>query len=172
MSSKSKNKGNLWERQLCKTLAGLFNGNFMRVPNSGALIGGKNKKRIEYMSAGQVKLSKGDIIPPDHMPRLVIECKNYRDFPWHQIYTQDVVYLEKWIAQTLEPLEPGDFWLLCFKITNRGQYVVFDKKLLDKFVVNNHTVYKDYIITDLMSFLENNVGIILQLSQQIVSEES
>ena len=50
MSSKSKNKGKSWERDVCLFLSDLYNESFIRVPGSGAFIGGTNQFRKDYLS--------------------------------------------------------------------------------------------------------------------------
>ena len=45
MPSKSKAKGSSYERDLAKFLSEKYNGSFVRVPNSGAYIGGSNFHR-------------------------------------------------------------------------------------------------------------------------------
>ena len=63
MPSKSKAKGSSYERDLAKFLSEKYNGSFVRVPNSGAYIGGSNFHRATNLSEGQVRGFKGDIIP-------------------------------------------------------------------------------------------------------------
>ena len=58
-------------------------GSFVRVPNSGAYIGGSNFHRATNLSEGQVRGFKGDIIPPDNWKYFNCECKSYADFPFH-----------------------------------------------------------------------------------------
>ena len=41
MSKKSKQKGKSWERDVCIFLSELYSDSFIRVPNSGAYVGGK-----------------------------------------------------------------------------------------------------------------------------------
>ena len=77
MTNKSKTKGKGWERDVCNFLSEKYNDSFIRVPNSGAYVGGKNEYRKEYLSEEQIKLSRGDIIPPLHYPYFLAECKNY-----------------------------------------------------------------------------------------------
>ena len=79
----SKNKGKAAERELSKILGDALDGNFERVPYSGAMIGGKNAHRKERMDEDQIRVSKSDIIPPSHLKRMVIESKFYADFPYH-----------------------------------------------------------------------------------------
>ena len=45
MVSKSKAKGKSWERDVCNFLSELYHDSFIRVPNSGAYVGGKNEYR-------------------------------------------------------------------------------------------------------------------------------
>lgn len=163
MTSRPKAKGNSWERELCETLATTFGGNWQRVPNSGAFTGGFNTFRKETMDANQIRLMKGDIIPAAHMPKIVLECKFYADFTFHLLVRQDVPLLEGWIQQTIESADAGDTWFLCMKFNRKGTYVLFDKKLLDKFQIDNYTVYKNYIFTDLDKFLLKNKDIIMQI---------
>ena len=63
MSNKSKIKGKSWERDVANFLTKLYNEPFLRVPNSGAFVGGYNIYRTQTMTEQQVKSFKGDIIP-------------------------------------------------------------------------------------------------------------
>ena len=83
MAINSKRKGNSGERECAKILAKYLGGNFQRVNSSGAFIGGKNQVRKESMSVTQIRASKSDILPPDEYQNLVIECKSYKDLPYH-----------------------------------------------------------------------------------------
>lgn len=74
----SKNKGKSWERDICKFLGNTLGGSFIRVPNSGAFIGGSNASRKVMLSDGQVRQAKGDIVPPDELIKLNIEAKTIR----------------------------------------------------------------------------------------------
>ena len=79
MSNKSKIKGKSWERDVANFLTKHYNESFLRVPNSGAFVGGYNIYRTQTMTEQQVKSFKGDIIPGPSFSNLVIECKNYKD---------------------------------------------------------------------------------------------
>ncbi|WP_115746983.1 putative PDDEXK endonuclease [Escherichia coli] len=100
MTSKAKAKGNSWEREICKFLGETLGGNFMRVPNSGAYIGGSNTARKQKMAANQIAVTKGDIIPPDTMPKLNLEAKNYAEIAFHQIMYGCCKQLDAWIDLT------------------------------------------------------------------------
>ena len=75
MTSKSKNKGKGFERDVCKILGKIYGDNFERVPHSGAFVGGVNAARKSTLTENQIKAFKGDIIPPDHWKHFNCECK-------------------------------------------------------------------------------------------------
>lgn len=170
MASAAKAKGNGAERELSKFLASVFSGSFIRVPNSGAFIGGKNASRKEVLSEGQTRTMKGDIIPPDFMPKLVLESKFYADFQFHSLLTEGKVpQLDKWIEQTIECVEPGDLWFVAFKINRRGWYACFPEELAHNYALGNHAVYSDgakkFIVTELTNFFTTNKEKVLELTK-------
>jgi hypothetical protein len=124
MSSKSKTKGNSWERDIVNHLSALYNLPFVRVPSSGAFVGGKNKVRKEFLHDGQIKMMKGDIIPPDKWNHFNCEAKNYADFPFHQLVQGECKQLETWIAQLMDVADDGDINILMMKITRKGKFIV------------------------------------------------
>ena len=158
MSSKSKTKGKSWERDVCLFLSELYNQSFIRVPGSGAFIGGSNQFRKETLSDEQIKLSRGDIIPPEHYPYFLAECKNYADFPFHQlILRNDIALLDSWIDQVEHDVtSEKDVWLLFVKVTRKGQYVLFDTNHLgDKlFQLPYGVKYKKYWFCDMDYFFK------------------
>lgn len=172
MTSKSKDKGAAAERELCKLLGGVFGGSFIRSANSGAFVGGKNAYRRETLSQTQALGAKADIVPPDFMPGLVVESKWYKDFPYHNLITPGPIpLLDGWIAQTLDAVDPGDFWMLCFRANRRSWVVCFDAEHVDQFVLNNRVVYTDaqgrkHIVTDLEAFVTENRDEILRMMEK------
>lgn len=161
MTSKAKSKGNSWEREITKFLGEELGGNWMRVPNSGAYVGGKNEARKMLMDDGQVRLVKGDIIPPSHLPLLNLEAKNYKDIAFHQIINGECKLLNSWIDQTEIPAEPNDISLTIFKITRKGSWIAFKASLMNEFLLDSYVMYKkspdnNYIVTDYESFIKNN----------------
>ena len=131
MTSKSKAKGSSWERDVCQTLSELYDDNFMRVPNSGAYTGGMNAHRKDVLTTEQIKLSKGDIIPPVSFCNFVAECKNYAEFPFHQLVKKNrIALLDTWIDQVELDSEDKDLWLLFIKITRKGTYLLYDTNKL------------------------------------------
>ena len=123
MSSKSKTKGNTWEREIANHLSALYKSSFIRVPNSGAFIGGKNNVRKEFLHEGQIRIMKGDIIPPDTWKYFNCEAKNYADFPFHQLVQGECKQLENWLSQLMEVADDGDLNILMFKITRKGKFI-------------------------------------------------
>jgi Holliday junction resolvase len=122
--SRSKQKGSGFERDVAKVFEAAFGGKFIRTANSGAFVGGLNAGRKAGLSRAQVSGQKGDLIPPDHMPRLVIEAKAYKEFRFHQLLVPGAMpQLEEWITQARECVDPGDVWIIVFKVDRRGTYV-------------------------------------------------
>jgi hypothetical protein len=168
MPSKSKNKGNRGEAELAKILGNIFTGNFARVPNSGAMVGGLNAYRKHTLSQIQNRIYRGDLIPPDHMPKFVVESKNYDEFRFHQLMSPGkCLLLDEWISQTIDCIDPGDAWFVCFKITRISWFCavpIFDQN----YVFNNYSVYNSvhgkFHITELNDFFETNKDKIMELS--------
>ena len=154
MSNKSKNKGKSWERDVCNFLSELYNQSFIRVPNSGAYVGGKNEYRKDYLSAEQIKLARGDIVPPQNYPYFLAECKNYADFPFHQlVHNASIKLLDDWIEQVEHDVtNEEDVWLLFIKITRKGQYVVYDTRLIDELGFGIR--YKNYWFCNMRYFFD------------------
>ena len=170
MATRGKAKGNQGELKIAKFLTELFGAKFMRVPNSGAAIGGKNAGRKVLMDSLQISYFKSDIIPPSHMRQLVIESKFYKDFPFHKlVVNEQITQLEKWIQQTLATVDTGDVWFLVVRINHKGSFALFDKKHLADFVVQNHAVYYDYVWVDFEPFFTTNRDKILELSTTVTS---
>ena len=65
MPSPQKVKGKSFENAKAKFLTEIYGEKFIRVPTSGAFLGGQNYDRRHTMSQGQIMAFKGDIIPPD-----------------------------------------------------------------------------------------------------------
>ena len=161
MTSKSKTKGKSWERDVCNFLTELYNDSFIRVPNSGAYVGGKNEYRREHLTEEQIKLSRGDIIPPVKFPYFLAECKNYADFPFHQLLAKNSIsQLDNWIEQVEHDVTTvDDLWLLFIKITRKGTYVLFNTNLYDPYVPNIISAnlpygakYRNYWFTEMNHF--------------------
>ena len=175
----SKQKGSSWEREICNFLGETLGGNFIRVPNSGAFIGGKNTARKVLMDTGQIRNAKGDIIPPDALPLLNIEAKNYADIAFNQILNGTCKQLDTWIDQTEEPADGNDVSFTIFKITRQGSWVAFKAHLKDSVDLAGLTyvIYRkahgtpeacDYIIVDHESFFVQNVVQVRALGSGIV----
>lgn len=165
----SKAKGNTGERELAAHLKNIFDGSFIRVPSSGAYTGGKNAYRKEYLSDGQIRSSKGDIIPPDFMPKLVLEVKFYKEFAYHQLFMPGgCSQLDKWIGQNIDAVDDGDVWFVVFKINRRGWSIAIPKHIADQCVFSaSHCFYKsehgDFVVTEAISYFEENKETLLRL---------
>lgn len=167
MTSKSKSKGSSWERDIANFLTDLYGEKFVRVPNSGAYIGGSNSSRKEALDAGQIRGFKGDIIPPSSWTHFNCEAKNYKDFPFHQLYQGSVKLLDSWLKQLTDAADPGDLNILIFKITRKGKYIATQHHQLN--LNPNYTIYKSpdhgtWYIQDYDEFWKRNQILVKQLS--------
>lgn len=165
MPSKSKTKGNSWELDVAKFLSSLYNETFLRVPSSGAFVGGKNSHRKSTLDQGQIQSKKGDIQPPSSWTHFNIECKSYADFPFHQLWNSDVKILDSWIAQQKEVADEGDLNLIFIKITRKDKWVVYEDSC--NFVTDRSILYKGWRFTSWDDFWGKmeNISQVKTLSQ-------
>ena len=161
--TKSKNKGKAYERDVANFLTELYQESFTRVPYSGAFVGGQNIVRTETLSESQTRGFKGDIIPPDSFPLLVIEAKNYGEFRWHQLALGgEVKQLDEWIKQASESCEANDKRLLCVKISRQGEFVLWDPEQWQQ--LEHSKTYKNFHYIEYKQFWENNKNAVKQQS--------
>ena len=164
MPSKSKAKGNSWELEVSKFLTETYGETFIRIPSSGAFVGGKNSFRKSTLGSAQVQSKKGDIHPPELWKHWNIECKSYADFPFHQLWYADVKILDSWIQQQHDVEDEGDLNLILIKISRKGQWVVFPQNL--NFVVDRSLLYKGWCFASWEDFWSKD------LNKQLVKQYS
>lgn len=175
MGSKSKNKGKSWERDVANFLSSLYGESFIRTPSSGAYIGGKNSVRKNFLHEGQVRSMKGDITPPSNWKHFNVECKNYADFPFHQLFSNTKIpFLEDWIKQLLDAADTGDFNFIMMKFNRKGKFILFPYILIPQIQVKRHISYisekyNSWAFTGFDEFWQNNKDTIKALSQQGVN---
>jgi len=166
MPSPQKAKGNSFERAIAKHLSDIFDSNFTRVPTSGAMTGGLNAHVLEKMTDSQKLLLEGDIIPPDHLYNMKIECKAHKDLSFAKIYTENKM-LDSWIEQARSR---DKVWFLIFKINNQGKFVCFTRNVFKTcgcLEDCNYTVYKKYYyVTPLDGFFEKHKSALLHLCKR------
>lgn len=167
MPSKSKSKGNSWELEVSKFLTNIYSSTFLRVPSSGAFVGGKNSVRKDTLDQGQLQSKKGDIHPPQEWTHFNCECKSYADFPFHQLWLGDVKVLDGWIQQQHEVEDAGDLNLILIKISRKDKWVMYQENL--GFVSDRAIHYKGWYFTSWDDFWVKQTNIILvkQLSTLI-----
>ena len=161
--NKNKNKGKAFERVIAKHLTEVFDLSFTRTPNSGAYVGGMNMFRMKQLSDSQILLSEGDIIVPDELYNMKIECKAYASFTFHQLFST-CRQLDEWIEQASSD---DKVWFLIFKINRAGTYVCFHNKFYPNFdTPSNLLHYNDHVVMLYESFFENNEKIILDMCKK------
>jgi Holliday junction resolvase len=165
MPSRQKAKGNNFERDVAKHLSSVFDTNFARVPTSGAMTGGMNADVLAKLTKSQKLLLEGDLIPPDHLYKMKIECKSHKNFSFSKIFSGNKL-LDDWIKQA-ESLEK--VWFLIFKINNRGKFIVFGKgvyKTCNCLEGENYLIYKGrYYMTPMEGFFEKYKTLLLKLCE-------
>lgn len=167
MPSASKIKGSSFEREIAKYLSDKYQESFIRVPNSGAYVGGINKGRKEILHEGQIRSFKGDIIPGVSFPLLNIECKNYGDFPFHQILTSCKL-INSWIEQLMDVSDAHDLNVLFMKFNRKGRYIAVQDTIswnLTSYMRYYHDEHGVWIISELESFFNQNTSIFKTHSQ-------
>lgn len=164
MPSKSKAKGNAWELEVAKFLSATYNESFIRIPSSGAFVGGKNNFRKTALCNTQVQSKKGDIHPPTDWKHWNVECKSYADFPFHQLWTTDVKILDEWIQQQKDVEDAGDLNLIIIKISRKDKWIVYPNDL--DFAVDRSLTYKDWVFTSWEDFWlkQENINLVKKYS--------
>jgi hypothetical protein len=157
--SKSKEKGKSFEREVSGFLSNLYGESFVRVPNSGAFIGGANQQRKAFLSEHQSKSFKGDIIPPDSWTNFNAEAKSYADFPFHLVLTGDCKVLDGWLDQMMQVAEDDDLNILFMKFNRKGKFVCVQTCLTwvtDQFLYYTSKNHQDWIIIEWNHFFKLN----------------
>lgn len=159
MPSKSKAKGNAWELEVAKFLTETYGETFIRIPSSGAFVGGKNAFRKDTLGSAQVQSKKGDIHPPESWKHWNLECKSYADFPFHQLWYTDVKILDAWIQQQKDVEDEGDLNLILIKISRKEKWVLFPQGL--GFVVDRYLLYKGWYFVNWDQFWDQDQNRVL-----------
>jgi hypothetical protein len=171
MPSPSKAKGNSFERQTADFLSSLYGEKFIRAPGSGAYVGGKNIFRKDSLHESQIRNFKSDIVPGESFPKLNAECKSYKDFPFHQLFTGNVKILESWIDQCMTAADDGDFNIILMKFNRKGTYVAVAMTQataglqLVRHINYSSIKHGQWIIMDHDAFWNLNADVVKQLCQ-------
>jgi len=169
MPSPQKAKGNAWENEVARYLSDCYGESFVRAPHSGAYIGGTNTSRKSRLDETQIKTFKGDIIPGKSFGLMNIECKSYKDFPFHQVVQGSCKMLDDWIEQLLQVADQDDCSLLFMKFNRKGRYVAvhhgpswYTQISHIKYISKNSS----WLIFDFDSFWKHNLDLVRTLSSK------
>lgn len=170
MPSPSKTKGNSFERRVADFLTNMYGEKFIRAPGSGAYVGGKNTHRKELLHEGQIRNFKGDIVPGQSFQKLNAECKSYKDFPFHQLYSGEIKILEAWLDQLMDVADPGDYSILFMKFNRKGEFIATPRTVTNVAQLQNISYYNStkhgcWIIQEFNLFWENNKEIFKEKCQ-------
>jgi hypothetical protein len=156
-----KNKGNNWERTIANLLSDKFKEYlniekaFIRNPNSGAFMGGKNQVRMK--THAEDFQTFGDILTPDNF-RFVVECKHYKTPPsFDKFIKQDVKQWDTWIEQvTQDSVNSKKEMLLIIKYNNTEPFIIVDFPIGNGISpIFNYYKYLGYTLSDFMSIQDS-----------------
>ena len=125
MPSKSKNKGNKFERDVRDFLNEVYDTEeFSRTPNSGAIMGRTNWGKNQGLSEDVKRTLGSDIIVAENF-RFAVECKHYADKPnYAAILKGPDTTLDHWLAETLfDAINLNLHPMLFFKTNRKGIHV-------------------------------------------------
>lgn len=162
MANPQKQKGSSFEREIANFLSKTYGESFIRAPGSGAYVGGKNQSRKQFLHEGQVRSFKGDIVPGQNFPKLNVECKSYKEFPFHLALTGNCKQLEVWLDQLLEVSDKEDLNVLFIKINRKGRFVCVQSKLTwitDQFLYYTSIDKGDWLIIEFEHFWAHNINL-------------
>jgi hypothetical protein len=164
MTSMQKAKGSGFERECAKILTENYGLYFNRnISGSGNFLGRSHSIRKTYLSEAMIECNKGDIVcPSEFHGRFVIECKFYKDFPFHHLLiNKEIPDIKKWIEQQKETIDVNDFWVIVFKINRCGTFIIVPEYLCKDFIddkIGSHSWYyqnnEKYLITDFEQFIK------------------
>ncbi|ASV44451.1 hypothetical protein PBI_SCTP2_436 [Salicola phage SCTP-2] len=154
MPSKQKSKGSSLERDIAKDLTQRYGETFVRTIGSGAFVGGANAYRKDTLTETQTRSHKGDVTPPDVFGFMNMECKFYKEFNFHQLFSNACPLLDTWIEQCLEPADKNDINIIVIKINRKGKYICVENN--PKYDVTRGLKYKGWVFFDYDIFFEDN----------------
>lgn len=127
MPSRSKNKGNKFENDMCKIFNRLYETEeFARTPNSGAIMGRTNWGRKQGLAEDVKRTLGSDIIVPDWF-KFAVECKHYKDSPSYDkiVKAPGDKTLDGWLGEALyDAINLNLHPMLVFKTNNKGTHIV------------------------------------------------
>lgn len=157
MTSKSKSKGNNFERDIRDLLNEVYQTKeFARTPSSGAIMGLGNYQKNSQLEDATKKTLGSDIICPSWF-NFSIECKNYGDKPnYNKLISSNDAFLDGWIGEALfDAVNAKRTPLLFFRTSRKGTFCVLPKEflLLISKQNQNYLVYQsEFIILDVDFF--------------------
>jgi len=141
----NKRIGNRAERKVAALLSLVFKKPFIRTPTSGAYVGGSNRQRIITLDNNQVRLMRGDIIPPENY-NVVIEVKKRNVFSFGKLFTAQLPKeLCNWLVQVRNDASIDNSNYLLFILISR----------IDTFLVIEYD--ETFLLDNVMLFEYNNI---------------
>ncbi len=151
MPSKSKTKGNAFERDVSKFLNKVYNTDgFTKTMGSGAFVGKGNWAKRSGLDQNIKVALAGDIITPTWFP-FSIECKHYSDTPnYATIIKGPDVTLDLWLGKSIhDAINTQLIPLVFFKTDYKGAHVALPKTLapiLEQHNIRFYLTYRNFVI--------------------------
>lgn len=145
----SKRKGKSGERKIVNILKDISKDNWMRIPNSGAMIGKSNRYKAFECSIDQLTGLLGDIYCPMFYKHFwIIESKNYSSLSFKMLENgKPPSKLKGWIDEVnydtetylvykekRKNIDKDPISFLVVTISNKGTYIIYNKKYFDKII--------------------------------------
>jgi hypothetical protein len=165
----SKSKGNRFELEIKSFLNRIYDtSEFARVPNSGAIMGGKNWNKNKGIAKGADQFFGSDIVIPEWYP-YSIECKFYSDLDFHNIVRGNSKLLNTWLNKTVkDAVNFKKIPMLFFKINYCGTFACIPSYFIDNedsLIIGSFITYKSVFIIFSLETFENNKNVFLNLSE-------
>lgn len=157
MPSKSKTKGNAFERDVSKFLNRVYNTDgFTKTMGSGAFVGKGNWAKRSGLDQNIKVALAGDIITPTWFP-FSIECKHYSDTPnYATIIKGPDVTLDSWLGKSIhDAINTQLIPLVFFKTDYKGAHVALPREfapLLEKMNIRYFLTYRCFVIVGIDQF--------------------
>ena len=135
--SRSRDKGQAFEREVAKTLTHYMGIPFVRTAGSGAWLGGRNAARKAHEAVLHDR--RGDIAG---LPGLVVECKRYAKVP--DLLIGPSAEFDRWLDQLEADCDPvEDQPLLAFRGDGKPAMAAVPESEFDRgWDVGNHLLYE------------------------------
>lgn len=165
-----KQKGKRGETYFAEQFSKASGLHFHRIFSSGATVGKSNNGLLTELTQNQAEAQLGDVQCPENLKHyIVLECKNYVELDFHNLYSKKgCTKVNGWIDELEYDLQSAFSLMkdnyrqiagfLCVKITRKGTYIIGNKNyILKTFFENKDIQFQNVLFFNKKSneFLKN-----------------